>query len=107
MPPAGLSDNGRVATTDLLDAPGCRPAAGLAALRSAAPGAAPAEVAAHLAGCARCQRRLLSDGSPLALQAGKKQPAKPPPLWRIGLVAAAAVLMVLSVLVTLRWLSGR
>jgi hypothetical protein len=44
----------------LFDPRGCLTAAGLAALRGAPPGRAPAEVAAHVARCARCQQRLLS-----------------------------------------------
>ncbi|MET0555124.1 MAG: hypothetical protein ABW221_18925 [Vicinamibacteria bacterium] len=45
--------------TALVDARGCLTDAGFAALAAARPGQAPAELAAHLAGCARCQDRVL------------------------------------------------
>jgi hypothetical protein len=44
----------------LLDARGCLTDQGLAALAQAPVGQAPPEVATHLAGCPRCQDRLLS-----------------------------------------------
>jgi hypothetical protein len=44
----------------LLDARGCLTGAGFSALRAAAPGQAPLEVAQHLASCAVCQSRLLA-----------------------------------------------
>jgi hypothetical protein len=48
----------------LLDSTGHLSAAGLLAFQNAPAGKAPAEVATHIAGCARCQERLLVDGSP-------------------------------------------
>lgn len=93
-------------TSALLDAHGCLSAAGLEAVRRAAPGGAPAEAASHLAACARCQRRLLTDDAPGALYAGKPRPTQPPPLWRTGAVVAAAVLLILCALATIRWLTS-
>ena len=48
----------------LLDSTGHLSAAGLLAFQSAPAGQAPPEVATHIASCARCQERLLVDGSP-------------------------------------------
>jgi hypothetical protein len=45
--------------TSLVDARGCLTDAGFAALAATRPGEAPAELAAHLARCARCQDRVL------------------------------------------------
>ena len=54
--------------------------AGLHAFRGAPPGRAPAELATHVAGCARCQERaLLADEGTLG--PGKRK--APPPLWRV------------------------
>ena len=44
----------------LQDQGGCLTAAGLAVLRAAAAGQAPQTLAAHLAGCARCQKRVIA-----------------------------------------------
>ena len=49
----------------LLDARGCLSNAGFAALSSSAPGQAPLEVAQHLAGCPRCQARMLASAREL------------------------------------------
>jgi hypothetical protein len=46
----------------LLDDRGCLTPRGLAALVRAPVGQAPPELATHLAGCARCQERLLATG---------------------------------------------
>ena len=46
----------------LVDARGCLTEAGFAALDAAPPGRGPADAAAHLAACARCQRRFLARG---------------------------------------------
>ena len=54
--------------------------AGLQAFRGATPGGAPAELAAHVASCARCQdRALMADEG----TAGPGQRKQPPPLWRV------------------------
>ncbi len=75
----------------LKDFKGCLTAAGLSAFRAAAPGKAPADLAAHVTGCARCQERLLTSDAG-TLGPGKRR--TPPPLWRVlviffvGLIAA-------------------
>lgn len=48
----------------LFDARGCLTEAGMAALGSAVPGAAPPELAQHVTSCARCQELWLRSGSP-------------------------------------------
>lgn len=90
--------------TSLRDARGCLTEAGLAALQAAPPGQAPAELAGHLAACARCQERLLAGGA-AALLARKK--TEPPPAWRLVAIVVAALLLVVSVLVTLQRLAAR
>lgn len=49
--------------TALVDARGCLTDAGFAALASSRPGEAPAELAAHIAGCGRCQDRVLKSAA--------------------------------------------
>src|SRR5216683_1986747 len=65
----------------LFDADGCLSPRGFAQISAAPPGRAPAELAAHLAGCARCQRRLLVAALPSASPSPRRAP---PPLWRTG-----------------------
>ena len=91
-------------TAALFERQGCLNAAGLEAVRGAAPGRAPEAAASHRAGCSRCQRRLLTDGAPGALYSGKPRPTTPPPLWRTGAVVAAAVILLICALATVRWL---
>jgi hypothetical protein len=64
----------------LRDMKGCLTEAGLHAFRTAPPGRAPAELAAHVAGCARCQDRALAADEGIA-GPGKRKEA--PPLWRV------------------------
>lgn len=86
----------------LLDGGGCLTPAGFVALEAAPPGRGPADAAAHLAGCARCQRRFLARGGQeiggISATPGK---AKAPPLWRavavlfalLGLLAVTAFIL--------------
>jgi hypothetical protein len=64
----------------LRDLKGCLTDVGLQAFKGARPGAAPPELAAHVAGCARCQDRLLT-ADPDAVGPGKR--TAPPPVWRV------------------------
>ena len=50
--------------SELVDARGCLTEAGLQALASAVPGAAPPELARHVSSCARCQELWLKSASP-------------------------------------------
>ncbi|PYQ22213.1 MAG: hypothetical protein DMF79_06430 [Acidobacteria bacterium] len=83
-----------------LDARGCLTEAGFAAVSAAAVGQVPPELAGHLASCGRCQQRLLGGGA--------ERPAvkrKEPSLGRMLFVVAAAVLAILGLLLTLRYLA--
>ena len=94
------------AVSELLDAHGCLSPAGLDALRKAAPGQAPHDAAAHVAACTRCQKRLLSEGGPGALHTGKPRPTQAPPPWRTAIVMLAAILLVVGVFLSLRFLTS-
>jgi hypothetical protein len=85
------------------DARGCLTAAGRAAIQAAPPGAAPAELAAHLASCKPCQYRLLSDGRPPP-KPGERRGA--PLIWRVAALGVAGVLLALFSLLLVRWLAG-
>jgi hypothetical protein len=87
-----------------LDTGGCLSAEGLAALTRAPVGQAPPELAAHLAGCVRCQDRLLflSAGAP----AGARSAARPAPWRNLALVTAGFLLILLILGVALGMLSG-
>lgn len=87
----------------LRDARGCLTDAGLDALERAPVGEGPPELVSHLSSCGRCQDRMLqrSTGEP---PRGRK--IEPPPAWRTWVVLVAAVLMVLTALITAFWLGG-
>jgi len=86
----------------LVDARGCLTPAGFAALARAPVGRAPGDLAAHLAGCPRCQERMLASGG-AARPAPASRPRRAPRLW-LGLVLAfAALLLALGALI----LAGR
>ena len=94
----------------LFDGQGCLSAAGLAALQRAAPGRAPADLAAHVAGCNRCQQRLLASlrepGKPGAVSRPRGASSGSRLFW-IAVVAIAALFLLLGGLVAaMRHLSG-
>jgi hypothetical protein len=94
----------------LFDGQGCLTAAGLAALQRAAPGRAPAEVAAHVAGCSRCQQRLLSSlrepGKGGSASAPRRASSSSRLVW-VAVVAIAALFLLLGGLVAaMRHLGG-
>jgi hypothetical protein len=92
----------------LLDGRGCLTEAGFAALDAAPPGRGPAEAAAHLAGCARCQRRFLArGGKEVAGISPRPGKAVAPPLWRTIAVLFAVLVLVTTALMGVRWLAGR
>jgi len=90
------------ATGAFFDAQGCLSAEGFARIAASAPGQIPAELAAHLALCARCQRRLLSAGAPAGTEPRRRQP---PPPWRIAAVVVGCIVLVLMALMLLRTLA--
>jgi hypothetical protein len=81
----------------LFDARGCLTPAGLAALRSAPPGRGPEEVAAHLAGCPRCQQRLFD---------GLRGPGEAAPARRSSSAARLVWILVLAVFGLLALVGG-
>jgi len=74
----------------LRDARGCLTPAGLAAFRDAQPGRAPAELAAHVASCARCQDRVLTADPGLADRTARRQA---PPVWRVFALFALGLIL--------------
>ena len=88
--------------TALQDARGCLTPAGRAAVQEAPVGQAPPELARHLAGCARCQERLLAAAAG-AVHGGPGAPrltgaGEPGRLWRPVVFIAAALLFALGAL---------
>lgn len=77
----------------LQDARGCLTQAGLELLRVGDPGKAPQALALHLAGCARCQDRMLAADAGVAQAPGRAQRRAPPPLWRALLLFGAGLLL--------------
>jgi len=87
------------------DAQGCLTAEAFARIAAAPPGRAPAELAAHLASCVRCQRRLLASASASPSRAAAAR-RPPPPVWRTAVVVAACVVLVVIALILLRTLTA-
>ena len=87
----------------LFDAQGCLTTEAFASIAAAPPGRAPAELAAHLASCVRCQRRLLASSSPAGESSVRRER---PPLWRTAIVVAACLVLVVIALILLRNLGG-
>jgi hypothetical protein len=79
----------------------CLSEAQLASLRESPPGAAPAELAGHVAGCERCQSRLLFGVVRRPSPAGGA-----PPLPSLGRALGLLALILLS-LVAFVWTVGR
>jgi hypothetical protein len=86
----------------LFDAQGCLTPQGFAQISAAPPGQVPAELAAHLAGCMRCQRRLLATAMP---SSGSSSRRERPPLWRTGLVVVVCLLLVMMAMALTRILN--
>lgn len=84
---------------ELTDANGCLTNAGLRAVAEAPPGGAPPGLAAHLAGCAKCQRRLLRGDRGVA---AAPVPRRPPSPLRLALLLAALLLVFVALLWTTR-----
>ena len=86
----------------LVDGRGCLTPAGFAALSRAPVGRVPADLAAHLASCARCQERMLAGGTSAARPSPASSPRKPR-LWLGVALAFAALLLAVAALI----LAGR
>jgi hypothetical protein len=78
------------------DARGCLTDDGFALLEGAAPGRAPAELAGHVARCARCQGRWLAASAPPQRAARGR-----PPAWRGPVLALLLLIVLLLALFTL------
>jgi hypothetical protein len=96
--------------TGLVDARGCLTDAGFAALASARPGGAPAELAAHLGGCARCQDRVLQAAAGVE-GAGAGRLRKPARSERrrwlaLALVMGVLLIAIVGLLATLAYVRG-
>jgi hypothetical protein len=78
----------------LFDARGCLTREGMAALTQAPAGRAPAEVAAHLAACPRCQDRLLAvERTPDGNRAARdRRPFRNLAVFAVGLLATLLLL---------------
>lgn len=96
-PPAGPEGRGA-----LVDARGCLTPAGFAALSRAPVGRVPGDLAAHLAGCPRCQERMLSGGGAVR-SAPASSAGRQPRLWLGLALAFVALLLALGALI----LAGR
>lgn len=86
-------------SASLFDAKGCLTDAGIATLAGAPVGNTPADLAAHVGSCGRCQERLLARGE---ARSDRRERKEPPPRWRVWVVLGAVVLLLLSILVTTR-----
>jgi hypothetical protein len=90
----------------LVDIRGCLTEAGFRALERAAIGKAPPELAVHLAGCPRCQERMLSGRrAPGEPPHGERK--QPPPAWRLWALVGLMLLVLVLFAATLQWLSHR
>ncbi len=79
----------------LLSPSGCLSPRGIEALRRSPPGQAPPELAAHVAGCAHCQQRLLEKDQPRS-PPGKSRAG--PSYLRLALIAIVGLLLALAAL---------
>jgi hypothetical protein len=87
----------------LVDGRGCLTPAGFAALTRAPVGRAPADLAAHLASCSRCQERMLAGGTSAGRPSSTPSRRRPPRLWLGLALAFAALLLAVAALI----LAGR
>jgi hypothetical protein len=87
----------------LLDGRGCLTDAGLDAMEAAAAGEAPPELAGHLAGCQRCQDRLLARGR-TARGAKRPRPTTRQLVLRTTFVLAVILAALAALMATLVWL---
>jgi hypothetical protein len=93
--------------TALLDARGCLTEAGFVALNAAPPGRGPADAAAHLAGCGRCQRRFLArGGQEVGGISAVPTRAVAPPLWRTVVVVFVVLVLAAAAAIAVRWLAA-
>ncbi len=73
----------------------------LLALRATAPGAMPAEVAAHLASCERCQRQALFGAEGAVGRRPKEAPSLGKAFLRVAMVLVALIMFLASIRILL------
>jgi hypothetical protein len=93
-----MSPQGPEGRGALVDGRGCLTRAGFAALSRAPVGRAPADLAAHLASCSRCQERMLAGGTSAARPAASST-SRTPRLWLGVALAFAALLLAVAALI--------
>jgi hypothetical protein len=86
------------------DARGCLSPSGIEAFREAPAGRAPADLAAHVASCARCQERLLAADRTRPRE-GRASARRPQPMRTLLLMAVLLLAAALALLST-RWVLG-
>jgi hypothetical protein len=91
----------------LQDRVGCLTPAGLAVFRSAEAGQAPPALATHLAGCPRCQTRVLAVDTPRPRGGRSRTRPVMPSLGRTLLLAALLLAAIVAMLATLKHLAGQ
>jgi hypothetical protein len=89
----------------LFDGKGCLTAAGLAAFQRAPAGRAPQELAAHVAGCGRCQQRLLSGMRGPAPNVPARRPSPGRRLVWLAVLAIGGLFLLVAGLIAVRSLS--
>jgi hypothetical protein len=89
----------------LFDGKGCLTAAGLGAFQRAPAGRAPQELAAHVAGCGRCQQRLLSGMRGPAPNVPARRPSSGRRLVWLAVLAIGGLFLLVAGLVAVRSLA--
>jgi hypothetical protein len=97
-----MSPPGPEGRASLVDARGCLTPAGFAALARAPLGRAPAELAAHVSSCGRCQERLLAGGASPRGSPASTPPRKPRVWLGVTLVFAALLLALVALVLASR-----
>jgi hypothetical protein len=91
----------------LVDAGGCLTEAGLAVLAAALPGAAPPELARHVASCARCQDRWLKSESGVGNRPRPTAESTARRRWgMLGIVVFMLLFALVALVATLGYLAG-
>jgi hypothetical protein len=93
--------------SDLRDARGCLTDAGWAALAGAVPGAAPPELAQHVASCARCQELWLKSTVPETRRPRPTPAETSRRRWgMLAIVLGVLLFALVALVVTLQYVAG-
>jgi len=91
----------------LVDARGCLTDAGLTALAGATPGAAPPELAQHVASCPRCQELWLKSAVPETRRPKLSPEQTARRRWvMLGVVVGVLLFALVALIATLRYVAG-